>query len=213
MGCADETLHSTAYPIMSGPIMNRLKSLFAAAMLSVSLAACAPAAEPPLAGAAIGGPFALKNQDGAVVRDTSFAGKYRIVYFGYTHCPDVCPLDMQNIAAGLRIAEKKYPGLADKVVPIFITIDPERDTPAVLKEFVTAFGDNIVGLTGTPQQIAEVAQEYAVWYQKQDTGTANYLMNHSRTTYLMGPDDKPIALIPADESADAVAETLEKWVQ
>ncbi|WP_228275151.1 SCO family protein [Stakelama tenebrarum] len=193
--------------------MNRLFFLFFAAVLTASLSACGNGADAPLAGASIGGSFTLQNQDGETVQESDFAGKYRIIYFGYTHCPDVCPLDMQNIAAGLKLLDKEHPRLSDRIVPIFITVDPARDDVAAVSQFVTAFDDRIVGLTGTPEQIADVTEKYAVWYQKQETGNENYLMNHSRATYLMGPENQPIALVPADESPQAVAETLVKWVQ
>ena len=93
----------------------------------------------PLAGAKIGGPFALIDENGRPVTDRSFAGKYRVMYFGYTYCPDVCPVDVQTIAQGLAELEKRDPALAARVVPIFVTVDPARDTPAVLKQFTAAF--------------------------------------------------------------------------
>jgi protein SCO1 len=201
---------------MAGRAMNRITKLVVAALLLVPIAACSgqeSSGEPPLAGATIGGPFELTNQDGQPMRDTAFRGKYRIMYFGYTHCPDVCPLDMQNIAAGLRAFEKANPEHADDVVPIFVSVDPERDTPEKLKQFVNAFDPRIVGLTGTPEEIAEVARSYAVWYQKEETGTGSYLMNHTRIAYLMAPDGAPMAILEADESAEAVADTLAKWVK
>lgn len=171
-------------------------------------------ADPPLAGARIGGPFVLTDGQNRVVRDTDFAGKWRIVYFGYTYCPDVCPVDLQNIAAGLRAFEKSEPELGAKVVPIFITVDPERDTPAVVGKYVAAFHPRMVGLTGSAQAIADAARAYAVVYAKsQPPGASEYLMDHSRTAYLMDPTGKPIALLPQDESPQAVAADLAKWVR
>ncbi len=197
--------------------MNRIATSLALLLTAASLSACGNGGEPmrpQLAGAAIGGPFALTDQQGRTVRDSDFAGKYRIVYFGYTMCPDVCPVDVQNIAAGLRAFEAANPERGARVAPIFITVDPERDTPEVLAEFTSAFHPRLVGLTGSQEAIAEVAQEYAIWHEKQQSpGNDAYLVNHSRQAYLMGPQGDPIALLHADESPEAVAEGLDRWVQ
>lgn len=182
------------------------------------LAACAPHAaappKPPLAGASIGGPFTLTDQNGRTVTDRDFAGKYRIVYFGYTFCPDVCPADMANVGGGLKLLEAEDPKLAAKIVPIFITVDPARDTPAVLKQFTAQFHPRMAGLTGSPQAIAKTAKEFAVYYQKGDpTPGGGYLVNHSRQTYLMDPNGKPLALLPADASPRAVADEIKRWAE
>ena len=168
-----------------------------ALLLFASLAACqTQSAEPPLAGARMGGPFELVNQDGATVTDQSLKGQYRLIYFGYSFCPDVCPVDVQNLMAGFRIFEKDRPTLAAKMQPIFITVDPERDTPPVLRQFVRTFHPRLMGLTGTPAQIAAVAGEYGVAYQKSPGATpGSYLVDHSRTAVLYGPEGAPIALI------------------
>jgi protein SCO1/2 len=173
------------------------------------------ASDPPLAGAKIGGPFTLTDQNGKTVRDTDFAGKYRLVYFGYAFCPDVCPTDMQHVGQGLRLLEKSDPALAAKVVPIFITVDPARDTPAVLKQFVAAFHPRMVGLTGSQAAIDATAREYAIVHEAQPKapGATGYLVDHSRQTYLMSPDGKPLALVRADTSGEAVAEDLRRWVK
>jgi protein SCO1/2 len=185
-----------------------------AATCTFALGGCnmTPAEQPPLAGAAIGGDFTLTGKDGQAVKWSDFSGKYRIVYFGYTFCPDVCPLDMQNIAQGLRLFAKEHPD-AKPIVPIFITIDPERDTASVVGKYAANFGKNVVGLTGTPAQIADVAKKWAVFYQRRDEGRPDaYLMDHSRAAYLMGPDGAAIALLPAEQDGKAVAAELAKWV-
>lgn len=168
---------------------------------------------PPLAGAAIGGPFTLTDSDGKTVHWSDFDGKYRIVYFGYTYCPDVCPLDMQHLTQGLALYRKQHPDLAAQIVPMFISVDPARDTPKVVGEFTHAFSDDLLGLTGTPDEIAKAAKEFAIYYEK---GKANseggYLVNHSTQAYLMGRKGQPIALVPVDKDGPAVAESLEKWV-
>ena len=183
-----------------------------ALLLAGPLSGCGnePAGQPPLAGARIGGAFSLTDQDGRTVTDRDFAGRYRIVYFGYTFCPDVCPTDVQNIAAALKAIERDDPALGKRIVPVFITVDPARDTPAALKRFVTAFHPRLVGLTGTPEQIAKVAKEYGIYFAR-GAGTADgYLMDHSRQIYLFDPDGKPLALLPEGPPAAIVAE-VKKW--
>ena len=191
--------------------------LLAALCLALGLAACqsgtGPDSRPPLEGAKIGGPFALIDGDGRPVTDRSFAGKYRVMYFGYTFCPDVCPVDVQTIAQGLAELEKRDPALAARVVPIFVTVDPARDTPAVLKQFTAAFSPRLVGLTGSPQAVAQAEKAYAVYASKGLASPGGYLVNHSRQTYLMDPDNRPLALVPQDETPVAVADTIEKWAK
>lgn len=188
---------------------------FAIALLvSLLLCACSRTEEkPPLEGAALGGPFALTNQDGGTVRDSDFAGRYRLIYFGYSFCPDVCPTDLQMIGRGLARFEKSDPQRAARVQPIFISVDPARDTPAVLKHFVGAFHPRLIGLTGTEAQIAAIAKRYGVAYSKADnSGASGYLVDHLRQAILYGPKGEPIALIPQDEGAEAIAAALDKWV-
>lgn len=183
--------------------------------LLLCLAACqqaAPPAEPPLAGARIGGPFRLTDQDGRQVTEKSLGGRYAIVYFGYTFCPDVCPTDMAAIGAGLKQVEKADPAKAAKVVPVMVTVDPERDTPAVMKQFVHAFHPRAIGLTGSAQAIAAAAKAYAIPYSRGEGTAGGYLVNHGRAAYLMGPDGKPIALAGTDGGPDEVARTIERWV-
>ncbi|WP_171905837.1 SCO family protein [Sphingobium phenoxybenzoativorans] len=175
-----------------------------------------------LAGASIGAPFTLTDQDGKRVAWDSFKGKYRLVYFGYTYCPDVCPVDLQRITQAYGKFEKDSPDRAAKLQPIFITVDPQRDTPPVLKNYVAAFSPRLIGLTGTPDEIAKVAKDFVVIYGKADEKDANdYLVSHSRTPYLFGPDGQPIALVPVDDpgtkedegSPDAVLAALDHWVK
>ena len=175
----------------------------------------APAGEPPLAGAAIGGPFELVDGDGNTVRWKDFDGKYRMVYFGYAYCPDVCPLDVQHMMQGYNRFKTAEPALAAQIQPLFVTIDPERDTPAVVAEFAAAFSDDLLGLTGSPAQVAAAAKAFAVYYEKGETSDAGgYLMDHSRAAYLMGRKGEPIALLPveADDRGESVAAELARWV-
>lgn len=200
---------------MAGEAMNKPRLLACAAALSLLVPACRQQpAEPPLAGARIGGPFALTDQDGRRVTDSQFAGRYRLIYFGYTFCPDVCPTDMQTLGRALTLFEQRAPKEAAKVQPIFITVDPERDTPAVLKPWVAAFHPRLIGLTGTPAEIAAVAKAYAVVYAKGDAaGAGGYLVDHTRMAMLFGPAGEPLALIPQDGTAEAAAAELAKWVR
>jgi protein SCO1/2 len=187
-----------------------------ALLLTLLLGACGAKVEesPPLAGASIGGPFTLTDQDGKQVSDKDFDGRYRLVYFGFTYCPDVCPVDLQVIGQGLRQLEKSDPAVAAKVQPIFISVDPERDTPPVVKQFVSAFHPRLVGLTGTPEQIAEVAKRYGIYYIKeQSEGASGYLVNHSRNAVLFGPKGEPIAIVPHDQGPETVAAELKRWVK
>ena len=203
--------HSKAVGVMTRLLLSLLT------LLALPLAGCGPSqpeAQAPLAGAKIGGPFQLTDAKGKTVTDRDFAGRYRVMYFGYTFCPDVCPTDMQAIAAGLKRLDNSAPAKAKKIVPLFITVDPERDTPAVVGRFAAAFDPRIVGLTGTPAQIEAVKKAYAVWSAKGDTSPGGgYLVNHSRQVYLMDPSNKPLALVPADEGPEAVARSLDQWVR
>ena len=200
---------------MNHRAMPRVASLF----LALTLAACGsaspqPAEQPPLAGASIGGDFTLTDQTGKTRTWEDFRGHYAMVYFGYTYCPDVCPTDMQRAAQGLRQFAKDEPALAAKVRQIFITVDPERDTPEVVGEFASAFGKNIVALTGTREQVEAAAKAFKVYHGKGkvEEGGA-YLVDHSNVTYLFDPAGKPLATLPADQGADAVAQELAKWVR
>lgn len=176
------------------------------------LAACSaqPAAQPPLAGARIGGAFSLTDQNGRTVTDGDFSGKYRIMYFGYTFCPDVCPVDVQNISAALKLVEERDADLARRMVPVFVTVDPARDTPAVLKQFAGNFHPRLVALTGTPEAIAATAKAFGI-YSARGAGTADgYLVDHSRQIYLMDKDGKPLALLP-EGPPQAMADEIAKW--
>ena len=207
---------------MNKPANPSLRRTAFAAALATALAACgadgasddvANTGEPPLAGADIGGSFELQDTQGQPVRWDDFAGEYRIVYFGYAYCPDVCPTDMQRTVQGLNQFADADPARAAKVQPIFITIDPERDTPAVVEEFTTAFSDDIVGLTGTPQQVRAAADAFRIFYAKgEPTAGGGYLVDHSNIVYLFGPEGQPLATLPADEGADAITAELDRWV-
>lgn len=156
--------------------------------------------------AAIGGPFALVAGDGRPVTDRSFRGKFLLIYFGYTACRDVCPLTLAAVAAALdRLGAR-----AAEVQPLFVTVDPGRDTPDVVRAYAASFTPRLVGLTGTPDQIARVLQEYRVSSVVHRAGPlpARYAVDHSSVLYLVGPDGRYLAPIRADAPADAMASAI-----
>jgi protein SCO1/2 len=199
----------------SAPLFSGVFVGFAALALASCTADAEPAPpEPPLKGATIGGEFELTSETGETVKFSDFDGQYRTVYFGFAYCPDICPTDNQRAMAGLRLFEEAQPELGANIQPLFISIDPERDTPEVVGEFTEAFHPRLLGLTGTPEQIAQAAKTFAVYYGRgEDTPGGGYLMDHSNVTYLFGPDGLPIATLPTDLGAEAVAEELAKWVR
>ncbi len=156
----------------------------------------------------IGGPFRLTDGAGREVTDRSWPGKYLVVYFGYTFCPDVCPTTLSDLAGALQ----RLGAAADRVQPLFITVDPRRDTPKVIAQYTAAFTPRLVGLTGTPEQIANVARQYRVYYAEHRTGPGpgDYTMDHSSVIYLMAPDGRFVAVIRADQPADALAAAIQK---
>ena len=194
---------------------------FAPALLALAaLSACGPG-QPPLDqgalwGSSIGGPFTLVDETGKTVQSSDYDGKWRVVYFGYAYCPDVCPFDMQRLGLGLKRFAAEHPDLADDIQPLFITIDPERDTPEVLAEFTANFAPNLIGLTGTPEQVKTAADAYSVYYAKGEVNdNGGYMMDHSNAAYLMDRDGQPVALVPVDvkDQGEAIAAELAKWVR
>jgi protein SCO1/2 len=161
-----------------------------------------------LAGTPIGGPFTLTDKDGKTVKWSDFAGSYRTVYFGYTFCPDACPTDVGVLMQGFARFEKAHPERAAKVRPIFISVDPARDTPARVGEFAAAFSPRLTGLTGTQAQVDEAVRNFKALAVKGKQVPGGYLMDHSRAAYLFGPDGQPIESLPVDKSAEAVAADL-----
>ena len=152
----------------------------------------------------LGGPFRLIDQDGRVRRDRDFRGRYVLLYFGYTHCPDVCPTTLQDMANALTKLGPK----GRRIVPVFITVDPERDTPAVLKTYVGAFGTRFVGLTGKLPDIAHVAHAYRVYFAKHPLEGGDYAVDHSSVLYLLGPDGKLVTVYDASADTNAVIADL-----
>lgn len=200
--------------------MNDLKPLkiHALALLAaVALTACsgdATPASPPLEGAAIGGDFELVDENGNTVREADFEGQNRVVYFGYAFCPDVCPVDMQKLGQAMRVLEESDPALAERITPIFVSVDPARDTPEVLTQFTDSFHPRMVGLSGSREAVDAAAERYGVYYQLgEDDGSGNYLVDHSNNAILFGPEGEPLAILPLQDSPDAIAETLVRWAR
>ena len=165
--------------------------------------------------ASIGGPFALVDHRGATVTAEDFRGAFMLVYFGYTACPDVCPLDLQFMASALdRLGDA-----GEKVRPVFITVDPARDTPAVLAAFVARFHPRLVGLTGTPAEIARVASAYGVFHESDPAATAgdggialDYLVSHTAVMILFGPDGGFLRVFSHGTGPDEIAAGLRVYL-
>jgi cytochrome oxidase Cu insertion factor (SCO1/SenC/PrrC family) len=156
--------------------------------------------------AEIGGTFALTDQDGKTRTDADFRGRFMLVYFGYSYCPDVCPTTLAMMSAALT----KLGSRADRIVPVFVTIDPARDRPSVLKTYLASFGPDFVGLTGTDKQIESVAHAYHVYFAKHPLAGGNYAMDHSGVIYLMGPDGRFVTYYEDEIGPDKLAADLDK---
>jgi protein SCO1/2 len=155
---------------------------------------------------AIGGPFRLTDQNGKTVTDADLKGKWSLVYFGYTHCPDACPTALNDISIALEDLGAKR----DAVRPVFITVDPERDTPEALKAYVTSFDAPILALTGTPEQVAQAAKGYRVYYAKHPEAGGDYSMDHSSVIYVMDPQGRFTASFTHESTPEQIAERLKK---
>lgn len=155
-----------------------------------------------------GGPFTLTDQDGRTLHEADFRGKLMLVYFGYTFCPDLCPTELALITTALQ----KLGPAAKEVQPIFVTIDPARDTPSVLKQYLANFYPTFVGLTGTPAEVAAIAREYRVYYAKEGDpkATSGYLVDHTGFVYLQGRSGQPLGTFPPSISADHLVLSLKK---
>lgn len=155
--------------------------------------------------ALVGGPFSLVDHNGRTATEAAFRGKHMLVFFGFTFCPDVCPTELQVMAEALD----SMGAAGQSIVPVFVTIDPERDTPEVMKAYVANFGARFVGLTGTPEQIAAMARAYRVYYKKlPGSAGSDYLMDHSSIIYLMGPDGRFVKHFTYTTDAKALASGL-----
>jgi len=187
-------------------LLGGLLIMGAGAFLVLSLHETPRGAAGTLLASAIGGPFRLVDQNGKTVTDADLKGKWSLVYFGYTHCPDACPTALNDIA----IALDELGPQRSAVRPVFVTVDPERDTPAVLKSYVTAFDAPILALSGTPEEIAQAAKGYRVYYAKHPEAGGDYSMDHSSVIYVMDPEGRFTASFTQENSPEEIAERLKK---
>lgn len=158
--------------------------------------------------AAIGGPFVLTSNTGQTVTDQTYRGKWMAIYFGYTFCPDACPTALSNMS----IALQKLGTDADKLQPLFITVDPKRDTREVMAAYLQSFDRRFVGLVGTLAQTDAAAKTYKVYFERHEDGGDNYLVDHSAYFYLMGPDGEFVDVIEGVTPGDQMAEKLRQLI-
>jgi cytochrome oxidase Cu insertion factor (SCO1/SenC/PrrC family) len=158
--------------------------------------------------ALVGGPFTLTDHKGRRVTDADFRGKYMLIMFGFTYCPDICPSGLQVMSAALEQLGAK----ADKIVPVFVSVDHERDTPEQLAQYVQSFHPRLVGLSGTAEEIAAAAKAYRVYYKKvsDEKSTAGFTYDHSALMYLMGPDGRYVTHFSHATGPEVIAARLAK---
>ena len=186
------------------------KGVLAAIALGFGLLSANPV--PLAAEVTLGGAFHLIDQDGQPRSDADFHGTYPLIFFGFTRCPDLCPRSLGTMTAALGELEQHAPAKAEKVVPILITVDPERDDPATMKSYLSAFHPRTVGLTGTPEEIARVSREYGAFYAPVPEGGGAYAMDHSGFILLMGPQGEYLTHFESSVRADELAQELERKV-
>ena len=161
----------------------------------------------------IGGPFSLTDHTGARVSEATYAGRYLLVYFGFTYCPDVCPTDLAVVGQAMDILDEQEPRTADRVQPLFISVDPGRDVPEQLAAYVENFHPRMVGLTGSDDEIADVASAYRAYYARRDLEDGDYLMDHSAFTYLVSPDGQAVAIFRHNSTPEDVAAGIKSLVE
>jgi protein SCO1/2 len=159
-------------------------------------------------GSAIGGPFALVDQNGKAVTDRDFKGKPLLIFFGYTHCPDVCPTTLFELSEMMHALGKD----ADKTNALFVTVDPERDTPAVMKDYLSSFDPHLMGATGDRKQIDAAEKAYRVYAKKVPTKDGDYSMDHTALVYLMDKQGRFVAPFSLQRSPQAAAADLRKYL-
>ncbi|MEM7169186.1 MAG: SCO family protein [Pseudomonadota bacterium] len=161
----------------------------------------------------IGGDYELIDQNGATRRPDDFSGTYQLLYFGYTFCPDICPTSLFSMAGAIDLLEEQNPALAQSIVPLFITVDPERDTVQALKDYAPNFHDRLIAMTGSPEKVAEAAKAYRVFYAKVESEEFNdYLMDHSSLIFLMGPNGDYVSHFNHTATPQQIADGLVKFL-
>lgn len=230
------------------PIMpqSKLARIVASVCLALGLVILAMVAwtlwvsEPQRPQADIGGSFELVNTEGETVTDRDFHGSYTLVFFGFTHCPDICPMTLTHVTQALTYLEERAPAKAERVTPIFVTVDPERDDVETMRTYVGHFHPRLVGLTGSEAQVSDAAEAFLVYHEKEDPDTAEtaaesphgspgggeaeaanahagehdgYMVQHSSLVYLMGPDGGYIDHVSHMEGATGIADMLRTHVR
>jgi protein SCO1/2 len=164
-----------------------------------------------IAGADIGGPFNLTGADGKTVTEKNFEGQFKLIYFGFTYCPAICPTELQKITKVVKRMESEKPDLAARLQPLFITIDPERDTPPVVGEYVKLFHPRLIGLSGSPEQIEAVKKSYRIFAAKvQQDGMNEYTMDHSSFIYLMDPKNQLAGIYRTEDGPELIFDDVRK---
>lgn len=163
----------------------------------------------PLSDAPFGGPFELVNGNGETVTDKDFDGRYRLMFFGFTYCPAVCPTELSRMTDVLNGLGED----ADKIAPIFVSVDPERDTPEVVKDYVSNFHSNLIGLTGSRAQIDHILAGYKIYASKVEMeGMDGYMVDHSSFTYFIGPDGRLLALFKPQDTPEDIITSIQGWM-
>ena len=199
---------------MAGAARRAVRAALAAlAALSLAAAAPPPPQSPPPLEALFGGPFALTDHNGRAVTDGTFRGRFALLYFGYTFCPDLCPTNLLTVAAAL---EALGPEQARRVQPLFVTVDPERDDLPALRDYMAHFGPRFLALRGTPAQTRAVLKAWRIHRRKVPAEAGadadDYLVDHATLTFLVGPDGKFRTLFPHDTPAGTMTATLRRYL-
>ncbi len=156
------------------------------------------------------GPFTLTDTNGATATEKSWPDKYKLIYFGFTYCPAICPTELQKLAYALNTLGDK----AAVIQPLFVTVDPERDNQAKMKEYVAMFHPNLVGLTGTPDEVKQALKSFKIYASKvQEPGMSDYTMDHSSFIYFIAPDGRLLRIYKSEDTAEVIATSVQQWLE
>lgn len=163
----------------------------------------------PVTSDTFGGPFSLTDHTGETFTDKDLLGQYQLIYFGFTYCPAICPTELQKMTSALNILEEK----ADQIQPVFITVDPERDTAEVMKTYISSFHPRFIGLTGTAEATEQIKRGYKVYAAKvDDPAFTEYTVDHSSFIYFISPEGQLLHIFKIEDSAQYLADTMSKWL-
>jgi cytochrome oxidase Cu insertion factor (SCO1/SenC/PrrC family) len=212
-GTGQNRAHGRAEVLAGARPRPRDRSRRGAGWQALGLALVVALASPSAGAVSIGGPFELVDQEGARRTDADFRGRYLVMYFGFTHCPDTCPTVLLKMTNALEELAELDAAKAERVVPIFVSVDPERDTPEALRSYAENFHPRLVALTGTPRQLEEVGRTYGVFFAKVPTGApGEYVIDHTGFVYLIGPDGNYLEHFESDASVDDLLDALRREV-